>query len=385
MVLKKEGSWRMCPDFFALNKLTIKDKFPIPVIDDLLDELSGAQFFTKLDLHSGYHQIRMKEADIPKMTFRTHEGHYEFLFMPFGLCNAPSTFQSLMNHVFCPFLRHFFLVFFDDILIYSKTWIDHLTHVDQVLHLLSQNQLFLKQSKCAFGALEVEYLGHLLGKDGVRVDPKKIEAMQDWLHPKTLKILHGFLGLTGYYCKFVKNYGKIAAPLTSLLKKNSFTWTPTASQDFQTLKTTMCTTPVLALPDFPKTFVLECDASGKVIGTILMQEGRPLAFTNKQLSERNLGKPIYEKEMLAIIHGVDLWCPYLLGQCFQIKTDHQSLKYFMEQRISSPEQQKWVTKLFGYDYEIIYKKGKDNVVVNALSRKYEEEGSLFSLSFIVPD
>jgi hypothetical protein len=257
--------------------------------------------------------------------------------------------------------------------------------VDRFLRLLSQHQLFLKQSKCAFGASQVEYLGHLVGKDGIGVDPKKIKAMQDWPHPKTLKSLRGFLGLTGYYRKFVKNYGKIAAPLTALLKKNSFTWTPSVAQAFQTLKMAMCTTPVLALPDFTKTFVLECDASRKGIGVVLMQEGRPLAFTSKQLSERNLGKPIYEKEMLAILHVVDLWHPYLLGQRFQIKTDHQSLKYFLEQRISSPEQQKWVTKLFGYDYEIIYNKGKDNVVVDALSQKYEDEGSLFSLSFIVPD
>jgi hypothetical protein len=256
--------------------------------------------------------------------------------------------------------------------------------VDRVLHLLSQHQLFPKQYKCAFGTSKVEYLGHLVGKDGIRVDPKKIEAMQYWPHPKTLKILCGFLGLTRYYCKFVKNYGKIATPLTALLKKNSFTWTTAIAQDFQTLKMAMCTTPVLALPDFTNTFVLECDASGKGIGVVLMQEGQPLAFTNKQLSKINLGKSIYEKEMLANMHVIDLWHPYLLGQHFQIKTDHQSLKYFLEQCISSPEQPKWVTNLFGYDYEIIYKKGKGNVVADALSHKYEDEGSIFSLSFIVP-
>jgi hypothetical protein len=165
------------------------------------------------------------------------------------------------------------LVFFDDILIYSKTWPTHLTHVDQVLHLLSKHKLFLKQSKCAFGISEVEYLGHIVGKDGVRVDPKKIEAMQNWPHPKTLKSMCGFLGLTGYYHKFVQNYGKIVAPLTTLLKNNAFSWTPTADQSFQALKEAMCTTPVLALPDFTKTFVLECDASGRGIRAVLMQDG----------------------------------------------------------------------------------------------------------------
>jgi hypothetical protein len=197
---------------------------------------------------------------------------------------------------------------------------------------------FLKQSKCAFGAFEVEYLGHIVGKDGVRVDPKKIEAMQDLPRSKTLKSLCGILGLMGYYRKFVQNYGKIAAPLTTLFKKNAFSWTPATSHSFQALQATMCTTPVLAVPDFNKAFALECDASGKGIGAVLMQDGRPLAFTNKQLSECHLGQSTYEKEMLAILHAVDLWCLYLLGQRFQIKTDHQSLKYFLEQRISSPDQ-----------------------------------------------
>lgn len=179
MVLKKDGKWRMCPDFGTLNKLTFKDKFPIPVVDDLLDELNGAQFFTKLDLCSGYHQIRMKEVDIPKTDFRTHEGHYEFLVMPFGLCNAPSTFQSLMNHILKPYLRKFVLVFFNDILIYSGTWAAHLQHVDLLLQLLRKHKLFVKMSKCLFGMEEFEYLGHIVGHEGVKVDPKKIHAMQE--------------------------------------------------------------------------------------------------------------------------------------------------------------------------------------------------------------
>jgi len=261
LVKKHDGSWRFCVDYRALNKVTVKDKFPIPVVEELIDELQGARFFTKLDLRSGYHQVRMHAADIEKTTFRTHEGHFEFLVMPFGLSNAPATFQSLMNTVLRPFLRKFVLVFFDDILIYSPSWSTHLQHLNVVLTALREHQLRLKRSKCSFATTSVQYLGHVISSAGVAMDQDKVAAITSWPQPATVRGMRGFLGLAGYYRRFIKDYGTVAAPLTTLLKKEGFLWTPAATEAFDALKKALSAAPVLHLPDFDKTFVVDCEST----------------------------------------------------------------------------------------------------------------------------
>src|SRR3954469_18060887 len=269
LVRKADDTWRFCIDFRALNTMTSKDKFPIPVVDELLDELHGARFFTKLDLRSGYHQVRMHPDDIMKTAFRTHHGHFEFLVMPFGLSNAPAPFQALMNDVLSPYLRRFVLVFFDDILIYNAFWAEHLQHVAIIFNELRAHHLHLKCSKCSFGTTSVAYLGHVISADGVAMDAGKVAAVAAWPTPQSPRALRGFLGLAGYYRKYIRDFGLIAAPLTRLLRRDAFAWDDEATAAFKTLKGALTSGPVLQMPDFDRPFVVDCDASGASFDALL--------------------------------------------------------------------------------------------------------------------
>lgn len=308
LVKKKDGTWRLCMDYRQLNSNTVKNKYPIPIIEDLLDELFGAEIFSKIDLRSGYHQIRMKEEDIPKTAFSTHMGHFEYVVLPFGLTNAPATFQFLMNSVLAQFLRKFALVFFDDILIYNFSLQDHVEHLRSVLEVLRLHKLYAKMSKCTFAQKEIEYLGHIITKQGVATDPSKLSIIQNWPSPTSITQLRSFLGLTGYYRRFIKEYGVIYRPLYDALKKDSFQWSPQQQSAFLQLKKAILSPPVLALPDFTKPFVLETDASGHGIGAVIMQQGRPIAFFSKTLGPKATASSTYDKEAMAILEVETLFC-----------------------------------------------------------------------------
>jgi hypothetical protein len=368
LVQKKDGSWRFCVDYRKLNDMTIKNRFPMPLVDEILDELAGTQYFTSLDMTAGYHQIRMKEDEY-MTAFKTHQGHYQFMVMPFGLTNEPATFQCAMNAILQPFLRKFVMVFLDDILVYSSCLAEHLGHLRLVFTKLREHQFFLKKKKCSFVQPELQYLGHVISREGVATDSSKTAAMLAWPIPQNITELRGFLGLTGYYRKFVKGYGVLAKPLTKLLQKqNKFSWGEEAQQAFEALKQAMTTTPVLALPRFDIPFIVETDACDIGMGAVLMQEGRPIAFLSKALGEKNKHLSIYEKEFLALILAVDKWRPYLQRAPFIIRTDHQSLTFLGEQQLHSELQKKAMAKMMGLQFQIVYKKGVENAVADALSR-----------------
>ncbi|WVZ76299.1 hypothetical protein U9M48_024286, partial [Paspalum notatum var. saurae] len=367
---KDQGGKRLCVDCRPLNDVTIRNKYPLPHIDILFDQLSGAKIFSKIDLRSGYYQIKIREEDIPKTAFLIRYGLYEYLVMSFGLTNAPAFFMYMMNSVFMNELDKFVVVFIDIILIYSKSEKEHKEHLRIVLTRLREHKLYAKFSKCAFWLKEVSFLGHILSEKGVAVDPSKVEDVFNWKQPEAVTEIRSFLGLAGYYHRFIKDFSKTAKPMTSLTKKNvKYVWNSNSEEAFQTLKRLLTSAPVLAQPDVTKSFDVYCDASGNGLGCVLMQEGRVIAYASRQLRKHEANYPTHDLELAAVMHALKIWRHYPLGNTYHIYTDHKSLKYIFTQPELNLRQRRWLELIKDYELEIHYHPGKANVVANALSRK----------------
>ena len=369
-VKKKDGSMRLCIDYRGLNRVTVKNKYPLPRIDELLDQLKGAKWFSKIDLASGYHQIPLEPNDIRKTAFRTRYGHYEFVVMPFGLTNAPAAFMKMMNSVFRDFLDEFVIIFIDDILIYSKDEESHRKHLRAVLERLREHKLYAKLSKCSFWQKSIGFLGHIVSDQGISVDPEKIRAIKDWPRPRSATEVRSFLGLAGYYRNFVKGFGSLAQPMTRLTGKDvKFTWSEECEGCFSALKDMLTSAPVLVLPEADQPYVVYTDASITGLGCVLTQHGKVIAYASRQLRKHEGNYPTHDLEMAAVVFALKIWRSYLYGAKVQILTDHKSLKYIFTQPELNLRQRRWMEFVADYDLDITYYPGKANLVADALSRR----------------
>jgi hypothetical protein len=382
-VKKKDGTMRMCVDYRALNNITIKNSYPLPRVDELFDRLQGAKYFSKIDLRSGYHQIRIAPEDVPKTAFRTRYGHFEFLVLPFGLTNAPATFMHLMHETFRSFLDEFALVFLDDILIYSKTLEDHERHVQQVLEMLRKEKLYAKESKCEFFKTEVEFLGHIVGRDGVKMMEDKVKAIAEWPVPTKVADVRSFLGTAGYYRRFIKDFSQLSSPLSDLTKDTvKWLWGKEQQESFTMLKQALQTAPVLILPDPNLPFLVQTDSSGFAVGSVLQQDQgkglQPIAFLSKKMLSAETRYPVHEQELLSIIIALKTWRHYLSGVKFRIKvmSDHKSLQHLKTQPQLSSRQARWLDLIAQYDFDIEYIEGASNVVADGLSRRPDHKSNI---------
>ncbi|GJZ29841.1 putative reverse transcriptase domain-containing protein [Tanacetum coccineum] len=335
-VKKKDDSFRVCIDYRELNKLTVKNRYPLLRIDDLFDQLQGSSVYSKIDLRSGYHQLRVHYEDIPKTAFRTRYGHYEFQVMPFGLTNAPAVFMNLMNRG-CSRRKN-----------YTAT----------------------SSESADFWLSKVQFLGHVIDSEGIHVDPAKIESIKDWESPKTPTKIRHFLGLAGYYRRFIEGFSKIAKPMTKLTQKSiKFNWGEKEETAFQTLKQKLCSAPILALPEGSENFVVYYDASHKGLGAVLMQKEKVIAYASRQLKIHEENYATHDLELGAVVFALKMWRHYLYGTKCVVFTNHKSLQHILDQKELNMRQHRWLELLSDYDCELHYHPGKANVVAHALSQK----------------
>ncbi|HVH95668.1 MAG TPA: reverse transcriptase family protein, partial [Bacillus sp. (in: firmicutes)] len=375
LVKKKNGKTRFCVDYRKLNDVTKKDKYPLPLIHEIIDNLQGASWFTSIDLASGYWQVEVAEESKEKTAFITKYGLYEYNVMPFGLCNAPATFQRLMNNVLGDILWKYALDYIDDITIYSKTWEDHVEHIKEVLSRLRSAGLKINPDKCHFAAKEVQFLGHIVGIEGIKPDPDKVIKIQEYPEPRTTKELRRFIGMVAYYRKFIKEFSRTAKPLFKLLEVDKpYLWEEEQQHAFDVLKGALVKEPILSYPDLSKEFILTTDASKIAVGAVLSQKDEhgkehPIAYDSRTLHTHEQNYDTTNLEALAVIWALGKFRHYLHGRKFKIYTDHSALVWLLNNNQSTNgRHSRWRMILQEYDYEIIHKKGKYNSVPDALSR-----------------
>ncbi|KAK0637673.1 Transposon Tf2-12 polyprotein [Lasiodiplodia hormozganensis] len=380
MAKKPGGGLRFCVDYRKLNAVTKKNRYPLPLIDETLAKLQGAKFFSKIDIRQAFHKIRMHPDSKDLTSFRTRWGSYRYNVMPFGLCNGPSTFQHYVNEAMMDCLDKFCAVYIDDIIVYSKTRKEHREHVKEVLTRLRKAGLQPDPKKCEFEVTETKFLGLIVTRDGIKMDPVKVKAILDWEAPKTLHGVQSFLGLCNYYRRFVRGYSIIAKPLTDLTKKDQgFQWSPQCQAAFEALKQAMSSDPVLKYFDPTKTIYIEVDSSDYVSGGFMMQkddEGRlhPVAYFSKKLSPTECNYTIYDKELLAIVRAFEEWRPECVGTAvpIQVFSDHETLKSFLQAKKLSRRQVRYALMLQDYNFEILPIPGKENLRADALSRREQD-------------
>ena len=374
MVKKKDESLRFCVDYRKLNALTRKDVYPLPKIEACLDALNGARYFSTFDLRAGYHQVMVKEEDSDKTSFLTRGGSYKFRRMPFGLCNAGSTFQRLMDVVMRGLNFSILLVYLDDIIVYSRTVEEHVERLEKMFLRLRDANLKLKPSKCFLLQAQVTFLGHIVSGSGVATDPEKIEAVQNWPRPVNVREVRSFLGLCSYYRRFVQGFAEIAGPLHAMTKKNcKFDWTVSCEESFGKLKVALTTSPVLTMPDDEGQYILDTDASDTSIGAVLSQvqsgEEKVVAYASRMLSNAEKNYCVTRRELLAVIHYLKQFRVYLLGRKFKIRTDHAALQWLRKTPIPIGQQARWAEQLEEFTFEIEHRPGRKHTNADTMSRR----------------